>query len=208
MTFGVVFSGRDLPLPGVESTVGPLVNTLPLHLLLDEQLAMAEFVRHVFDRLAGLRSVQFSQPQDGFSRDFSSALATEFEMVPSDLETPQPISRSYFHTVTDIPLSILIGSDGTLRICYHSNEYEDPDITLLVDNYYSALLLILSPDTTIEACKDSILGPESRDLIWEFGNFSSYETTAASIHDDLVTLFERAAGENPSAIAVEKAPRP
>jgi gliotoxin/aspirochlorine biosynthesis peptide synthetase len=206
VTFGVVLSGRNLPLPGVEDTVGPLINTLPLHLLLDEQLAVADFIGHVFHRLIDLGSVQFSRPQDGFSRDFSSALAAEFEMVPSNLDTPQPISRSYFTTVTDIPLSILIGSDGTLRICYHSNEYGDLDIELLVEHYHRALLMILSPDATIEICKDGILGPKSRDLIWEFGNCSSYETTAASICDDLVTLFELAAVDNPSAVAVEKGP--
>src|SRR5205814_10023020 len=49
VVFGVVLSGRNLPLAGVENTIGPLINTLPLHVLLNRSLTTTEYMRHIFE---------------------------------------------------------------------------------------------------------------------------------------------------------------
>ena len=205
VVFGVVLAGRDLPLFGADDSIGPLVNTLPLHVLLDKTLTTAEFMRHIFKKLVELGSVQYSRTDDGFNRGFSSALAAEFEMTVSGLDGIRPVGRSYFTAVTEIPLSIFIGSNNTLRICYHRRAFYEEDIERLGEHYRNAVLGLIANEGSVGTCMQNMLSNESRNLLRKFGNCLSDSTTASSVHDDLVTLFERVVSAYPFAIAVEKA---
>lgn len=205
VVFGVVLAGRSLPLVGVDDSIGPLVNTLPLHVSLDRSWTAAKYMRYVFESLVELSSVQYSRPEDGFKRGFSSALATEFEMKALGLGGVGPIGKSSFSAVTDIPVSIFIGSDNTLRLCYHCHSFYKKDIERLGEHYRNALLSLTSTENLVGNCMDIMLSSESRGVLRQVGNCLSDSTTALSIDDDLVTLFERAAWENSSAVAVEKA---
>lgn len=204
VVFGVVLAGRDLPIPGVDDSIGPLVNTLPLHVSLDKDLTTADYMRHIFRKLVELRSVQYSRADDGFNRGFSSALAAEFEMTVSGLDGIQPVGQSYFTAVTEIPLSIFIGSNNTLRICFHTRSFYKEDIERLGDHYRNALLGLIANEGSVGSCMENMLSNESRILLRKIGNGLSGSTTASSVQDDLVTLFERAVSEYPSAIAIEK----
>lgn len=205
VVFGAVLAGRNLSLRGVNDSVGPLINTLPLHVSINQAWTTTKYLQSVFKSLVELGSVQYSRPEDGFKRDFSSALATEFEMEAPGLDGVQPIGKSYFTVVTDLPLSVFITSDNTLRLCYHCNSFNSKDIERLGEHYQNALLSLTTTEDSISNCMDSMLPSESRSLLRKLGNCLSDSTTASSVHDDLVTLFERAVSENPSAIAAEKA---
>lgn len=205
VVFGVVLAGRDLPLHGVEDSIGPLVNTLPLHVSLDKNLTTTEYMRHIFRKLVELRSVQYSRMDDGVNRGFSSALAAEFEMTVSELDGVRPVGQSYFTAVTEIPLSIFIGSNNTVRICFHSRSFYKKDIERLGDHYRNALLGLIATEGSVGSCMEDMLPKESRILLRRIGNGLSDSTTASSVHDDLVTLFESAVSANPTAIAIEKA---
>jgi gliotoxin/aspirochlorine biosynthesis peptide synthetase len=204
VVFGVVLSGRDLPLAGVEDAVGPLINTLPLHVRLNSSSNTTEHLRHVFSRMVELNAVQFSRPEDGYTRQFSSALTTEFDMTAPETEGIKPIGKSYFTAVTDIPLSVFVAADNTLRICYHCNSFNKNDVGQLGEHYRRTILALTDPLSTIGSCMDNMLTSESRNVLRKFGNCLSDATVASSIHDDLVTLFERATTEHPEAVAVEK----
>ena len=204
VVFGVVLAGRNLPLVGVHDSIGPLVNTLPLHVSLDRTWTTAKYMRHVFKSLVGLGSVQYSRPEDGFKREFSSALTTEFEMEAFGLDGPRPVGKSYFTAVTDIPLSVYIGSDNTLRLCYHCHSFNKKDIERLGEHYRNALLGLTATEDSVDSCMDNMLPTESHGLLREIGNCLSESTSAPSVHDDLVTLFERAVSQSPSTIAIEK----
>lgn len=203
VVFGVVLAGRDLPLVGVDDSIGPLVNTLPLHVFLDKTLTTVEYMRHIFTKLVRLDSVQYSRADDGFNRGFSSALAAEFEMTVSD--GIRPVGQSCFTAVTEVPLSIFIGSNNTLRICYQSHSFYQKDIERLGEHYRNACLGLTATEGSIRSCMENILSDESRLLLRKLGNGLSDSTTASSVHDDLVTIFERAVLADPSAIAIEKA---
>ncbi len=204
VVFGIVLSGRNLPLAGVEDTVGPLINTLPLHVLLNRASTTTEYLRYIFNRMIELGSFQFSLPEDGYTRQFSSALAMEFEMLASESDGVQPVGKSYFKTVTDVPLSVFMGADGTLRLCYHCKTYNKTDIELLGEHYRNALLALLAPHRTVKMCMERLLPCESQENLRKMGNCISNTTAVSSVHDDLVTLFERAVAEHPGAIAIEK----
>ncbi|KAL8701492.1 MAG: hypothetical protein Q9201_004878 [Fulgogasparrea decipioides] len=205
VVFGVVLAGRNLPLLGVNDSIGPLVNTLPLHVSLDRSWTTAKFMRHIFKSLVELGSVQYSRPEDGFKRDFYSALATEFEMEALGLDGVRPVGKSCFAAVTDIPLSIFVGSHNTLRLCYHCHSFNKKDIERLGEHYRNALLGLTATDNSLGNCMNNMLTSESCRLLHTIGNCLSNSTTASSVHDDLVTLFERAVSKDPSAVAVEKA---
>lgn len=204
VVFGVVLSGRNLPLEGVEDSIGPLVNTIPLHVLLDRSWTTRQYMRHIFKALVKLSSVQYSPSTENFKRDFSSALATEFEMDPAESDGVRPIGKSHFTAVTDVPLSVYINSDNKVRLCYHCDLFNKKDIERLGQNYHSALLGFTGTVDSVGTCMDHILLNESRSLLRQVGNFLSDSTRAASVHDDLVTLFEHAVSENPLNVAVEK----
>lgn len=205
VVFGVVLSGRDLPLAGAEDAVGPLINTLPLHVGLNTSWTTTEYLRYIFNRMVELNSVQFSRPEDGYTRQFSSALTTEFEMTADETGGIKPIGKSYFTTVTEIPLSVFVAADNTVRICYHCNAFNKEDIKQLGEHYRRTILALSNPLSTIGSCMDNMLTSESRNVLRRVGNCLSEATVASSIHDDLVTLFERATTEHPEAVAVEKA---
>ena len=205
VVFGVVLTGRNLPIAGVDDGIGPLINTLPLHVCLDRTWTMAEYMRQIFRSLVELGSVQCSRQEDVLGRNFSSALTNEFDMEALDMEGVRPVGKSYFTAITDIPLSIFIGSNNTVRICYHRRSFNKEDIERLGEHYQSALHGLTAPKISVGSCMDNMLSGITRSVLREIGNCVSDSTRASSVHDDLVTLFERAASENPSAIAVEKA---
>lgn len=205
VVFGTVLSGRNLPIHGMDDTIGPLINTLPFHVSLDRSQTTLEYVQSVFRHSVELSTFQHSLPEDGYSRQFASALAMEFDMQPTDDHKVRPIGQSWFKVVPDIPLSIFMTTTGTIRMSYQTQKFAESDIELLSENFQSAILSLLSPTKTIGECFSGLLSTGSHETLMKMGNCLSDETSPASIKDDLVTLFERAAAENPSILAVEKA---
>ncbi|PYI03216.1 nonribosomal peptide synthase GliP-like protein [Aspergillus sclerotiicarbonarius CBS 121057] len=204
VVFGTVLSGRNLPIPGVEDTIGPLINVLPFHVFIDRKLSTTEYLRSVFSHSVQLAAVQSSVPDDGYTRDFTSALAMEFEMEASDSHSVRPIGKPWFRVVPDIPLSIYTTYNGTLRLCYRPQQVHREDIQVLADHFRYAVHLLLS-EQTMEECMANLLTYDCKTTLMQFGNCQTESTSLCSIHDDLVTLFERAVRETPDGIAVEKA---
>lgn len=59
VVFGVVLSGRDLSLEGIESIVGPTMTTVPLRITIKKDMTLKEFVDSVHSRIA--RIIPFQQ---------------------------------------------------------------------------------------------------------------------------------------------------
>ena len=201
--FGVIFSGRSLPLVGADDTIGPLINTLPLRVSLDPSLKTAEFLLYIFNRIIELGSFQFSPPEDGYKRTFSSALAMEFAMETSEASDIQCVGDSYFETTSSIPLNIFFREDGHLRLCYHKAAYYQKDIEALGESVHRSLSALLDPDLTVDQCMANLVSPEAREKLLRMGNCYSPLTTVHSVTDNLITLFEKAVADFPTAIAIE-----
>lgn len=102
VVFGSVFSGRNLCLDGIEDTVGPMVNTLPVFVYLDKDTSSQCFVRSVFEKMIELSNFHWTTPENGFSRQFDTALAGECPNFTVDY----PPLKSSFSTVWTDPRKI------------------------------------------------------------------------------------------------------
>lgn len=204
VAFGVVLSGRNLPLPNVADVVGPLVNALPLFINIKRNISVKEFVRSVFENLTELADFQWTTPDNGFSRNFESALSVQFGQPKCLQGTFSPIERPYTQQATEIPLSIAIEADGNLRFQYHRNRFSRNNMDKVIACYYEALQLLLQEHSTIDAVLEGLLSCPSKALMSRYGNCISGLTTKTSIKSDLVTLFETTARNYAENFALEK----
>lgn len=113
----MVFSGRDLPLSGIQDAIGPFINTMPFFVSTTQAATKTalSFLQETFDRLVEFSRFEFSQPEDGFNRQFLSLLASQFDIDDEISDAPgsiRSISRSVFNMRSDIPLCVLIGQRG------------------------------------------------------------------------------------------------
>lgn len=207
VTFGTVLSGRHLAVDGVNDTIGPLINTLPFNVTVDQEQLVADYLQSVFQHSVQLGEVQCSSPEDGFTRQFSSALSMEFEMemeTPNSNATVRPVGPSWFHIIPDIPLSVYMTFKGTIRLCYLRSRYTDVHMQLLADHFRNAIIRMCSLTTSLKHIMGSLISPRCREILADHGNSYSRATHPQSVKEDLVTLFEKVACEHPSALALEK----
>ena len=203
VVFGAVLAGRNLPLEGVDEVVGPLVNTLPLCFTLDRHQSVQAFLKALFSRMVELAEYQWTTPDNGYTRNFSSAMAMQVP-GPECKDGVSPLEPPYTRQTTDVPLSINILTDGAARFVYHTSQYSQADIVRLGQYFQRALQLLLRPHRPVEECLQGLLGCVDLQTLMSFGNCSSALTTTVAIKEDLVTLFERAASRNSMDIAVQK----
>ncbi|KAK5636662.1 hypothetical protein RRF57_012374 [Xylaria bambusicola] len=206
VTFGTILSGRDLPIDGATDTIGPLINILPFNVTLNGSSNVADYLRSIFRHSVELSDVQCSIPEDGFTRQFMTALAMEFEMVPANNQAIQPIGSSWSKILPDISLFICTTYNGEIRLCFQEKRYVRADIEGLAKHFHAAIMHLGSWTCTVGDIMDAVMKDGSADTLMTFGNCYSDTTSPASIKEDLVTLFEKATRENPRAVAVWKTP--
>lgn len=201
--FGSVLSGRDLHVDGADDTIGPLINTLPFNVAINEEQFALEFIQGIFHRMIKLHNMQCSVPADGFSRNFSSAIARQQSFKYTPQTKIQPISDNSFRLISDVSISILINDNGNVQLCYHSDKYQHADMKTLCYYYQTFIATLIQPQKRLRDCLDVLHAP-SYELLLNLGNCAPPTTSSTSIESDLVTLFEDAALKHPDSIALEK----
>lgn len=202
--FGVVLSGRNLPIAGVERVVGPVINVLPFHVRLDEATNITAYLQSIFLRLVELISYQCSRPEDGFDRKFSSIVSIQFNEPIKQAMDMDLVHPSFSRVLSDVPLCVLVEPQGLVRLNYHNDKYDMAHMTCLGEIFCTAITLLLKPHQTIKMCLEQLIPRQSCDHLHTLGNCSSPSTFRSSSQEDLVTLFEKAAAATPNAIAIEK----
>ena len=89
--FGVILSGRDLPLDGVEEIIGPLMNTLPFCVTIDPTSSTKSFARAMMETATELREFQWTTQENGFHTDFESAMAVQFDLLEPPTGSIKPV---------------------------------------------------------------------------------------------------------------------
>ena len=203
VVFGAVMSGRSLPIEGIESTIGPIINTLPFYATVPKAEECVKFIQRMFGQMVQLEPLQASTPKDGYLRDFSSAIAMEVDIGYAGASSIQPVAPNSFKVVSDIPITILVRPDATAYLSYRTERFNHDDIELLVEHYSNALAGLILPDITVGSCLSMLLPCRIRQALLNASNYDSKETTREAVHDDLVSLFEATAARYGHVIALE-----
>ncbi|YAP80750.1 non-ribosomal peptide synthase/polyketide synthase [Xenorhabdus stockiae] len=206
---GTTVSGRDIPVTGIESSVGLYINTLPLVVQWKPTGSVVTILQHIQKTIADLNSysaVSLSGLQSDGKRLFQSLLVFENYPVPVADENQTGIEQTLtFRRVVekvDYPLSLIAYEQGNqfiIRFNYGEDWLTDEQAQRLL-NQLERILHALAchpeqPHTTITCLSEA----ERHTLL------HSWNQTDAPYPQDktLPQLFEAQAAQHPDAIAVE-----
>ncbi|KAF5852348.1 hypothetical protein GGP41_007779 [Bipolaris sorokiniana] len=203
--FGTIMSGRNLPIDGIDTVIGPILNSLPFYANVDEDIMTDEFVQNVFDRLVELSCYQWSAPEHGLDRDFEAALSVTRGIDRAGAgEAMQPLRPAEYDFESSIPLSLALDETMmSLRVVYHADRYA---VTAVEDMAmcFAMALERLAHSTLMHECKLALVTVPMQMRLRVLGNCMSGATTrAAHMHEDLVSMLDAAACTHAEAVAVE-----
>ncbi|KAK6952758.1 hypothetical protein Daesc_005052 [Daldinia eschscholtzii] len=206
--FGVVFSGRDLPIPGAFDVVGPLINILPLFVQVPAKgdgTSVETFLRRIHADILDLNNVQHSDSTEGFDRKFHSIMATQFDCDEGESTSPIPIDRNRPDMRSGIPLNIVIEEECRLQMLYSTAHFADEDMDNLRSVFQNSVNCLLQEDKEkqlVSSINDTLLPYQMEQTIKEWSNCASPETLDESKGDDLVTLLENVVAKQPNELAI------
>lgn len=206
--FGMVLSGRDLPIPGAFDVVGSLINTLPLFVTVPnegDETPVAIFMRSIHEDILELNNVQYSETTEGFNRNFHSIMATQFEYDEEEQLGPIPVDRNHLDMQSGIPINFIIGNESQIQLLYSTVHYTEEDINNVRLVFQRSMDYLLRGDDvkrlTLDT-HDALLPQETEEKIRRWSNCTSPETFDESKGDDLVTLFENVVARHSRDVAI------
>lgn len=200
---GTILSGRNLQIDHVDTVIGPLLNSLPLHVSVERKESTGSFVRRIFQDLAVLSCLQWSTSEHGFSRNFEAAISVTRGLQGPAEDPIRPIRESGYDFESNVPLSVAIDEvASSIRVVYHSNLYSRASVEGLASCFRNALESLTYP-TSVQQCMDSLVTVPMQGQLRVLGNCLSGSTTRTAHREDLVFLFETAVRYHPKSTAVE-----
>lgn len=197
--FGLVFSGRDLPIPGALDTVGPLINILPLFAsTADYKSSGDELLRRIHQSVLELSDVQHSESSDGFHRNFDSVMATQFECDRDTSQAPPTGDNHRSDMQSGVPLNLIIEQRSRVQMLYSTARYSEEDAENIGSVFQHSMESLLQGDASLH----DTLPYEMENEVRRWSNCDSEETLDDSKGDDLVTLFESAVARRPHDAAL------
>jgi non-ribosomal peptide synthetase component F len=151
VVFGAVIAGRNIPIPSIEKVVGPLMNSLPFMVKVNDSNSIEELLQDVFTSLCELFEYQWSsnsliQEATGTKgTDFYETMISlqyDFPKVSSEwavLGNPKDISYS---EVTEVPLTVIVDQedgDLALRFMYKRSHFGDDQVGRLMSHFVNIL---------------------------------------------------------------------
>ncbi|OQD95802.1 hypothetical protein PENVUL_c101G06755 [Penicillium vulpinum] len=200
--FGVVLANRHLPVAGILETVGPLMNMLPICLHIDREQYASEFLQYVSHNFNMLSEYQWSKAEHGFSRNFSSAMAIQFDYESDNPKSPDSLS-SHTRIQSGVPVAIFVGPRDRVQFNYSKDRFYNRDIRHMCDAFLSVIGALLIPNQKLESFFTQLIGPSVRQTLAEFGNWAS-EKTRSYGSETLVSLFTEKCQSAPQSVAVIK----
>ncbi|SFK58268.1 non-ribosomal peptide synthetase [Methylocapsa palsarum] len=214
--FGVTVSGRPAELRGVETMVGPFINTLPLRVEVPPQTPTGDWLRLLLAQNLEMRHYEYAplalvQSWSDAPRDealFDAILV--FENFPADRNLAGKIGgveiggfealeqTHYALTLTTVP-----GPQLELSASYDEARFTPGSVERLLD-HFETLLEALAANPESRLCDLSLLRPAERELVLESwsGASSTFSEakplSGACVHE----IFAAQARRNPNAAAI------
>ena len=213
VVYGGVVSGRSVDLPGAESMVGLLINTLPIRVNVEEAAFLLPWLRALQGHQAelyqyGYISLTAIQEWSGLPRDlplFDTVLAFENFPLPAGPAPGSNLSVRLLDTFSEthypLVLTVLPGPELLLRLRYDRKRLPPPDAARLFGQL-GTLLLAMTESVEARLGDLSLLSPvERHQVLWEW-NDSAIPLFPAGGHESLFDLFLAQAERAPDAVAV------
>ena len=166
---GTTVSGRDIPVQGIENSVGLYINTLPLTVNWEKEASCACVLQLIQQQIAALNShssVSLSSLQLQGERLFHSLLV--FENYPNPIDETKDKEKKTLITIrgskekTDYPLSLIAHEHDetlTVRLCYDTTLISIKQVTRIKEQIFSILESISTaveqPHTSINLLSNS-----------------------------------------------------
>ncbi|KAK2023925.1 acetyl-CoA synthetase-like protein [Colletotrichum zoysiae] len=200
VVIGTVMSGRNLGLPGIFEAIGPMFNTIPLQVDLCWEARARDLVKTVFDRMQRLSRYSWTTPDNGFRPRLGNVMAMT-SSLQGWVEGSGCIGTPSFWHTTNLPLTAVFKDDASsMTLQYSANRYTRSAMVGLADVFRNSLMSLCRTEGTLGSA-DLVL-ESCGEILARVGNWNSPATTASSVTEDLVTLFERAVACHPSAAAI------
>lgn len=210
VVFGVTVSGRMIDLPGIESIVGLLVNTVPLRVRVGLDSGLPEWLKQIqaqqlvarqFESTPLVEIQNCSELERGQSL-FESILVFENYPAAGFQEALGDLSIEQVRTFerTNYPLTLLIGSRpfGTLRLIYDTRLFSAEASQSLLAHLNRLLEgIAFDPARRLSAIPMLTAAEQSQVLI-EWNDTTNLAEPTGCIHE----LFEAQAKQTPDAVAV------
>ncbi|KAK1954556.1 acetyl-CoA synthetase-like protein [Colletotrichum sublineola] len=200
VVIGTVMLGRNLGLPGIFEAIGPMFNTIPLQVDLCWEAQARDLVKDVFDRMQRLSRYSWTTPDNGFRPRTGNVMAMT-SSLQSWVEGSGCIGTPSFWHTSNLPLNAVFKDDASsMTLQYSADRYTRSAMVGLADLFRTSLMTLCQTEATLSSA-DLVLKSCGENL-GRIGNWNSPTTTASSVTEDLVTLFERAVASHPSALAI------
>ncbi|WAL99399.1 non-ribosomal peptide synthetase [Streptomyces sp. Je 1-369] len=208
VVFGATVAGRPAELPGVESMVGLLINTLPVRVRLDGAQPVTELLTRLQERQSALIAHQHLglaeiQKLAGPGAVFDTLVVYENYPTPPARPATEDLpafTASAGHQATNYPVTLgILATDRHLHVHVTSR----PDLipqekaAELGRRLIRVLRQIATDPTTPTARIDVLEAPERERVLREWNDTERTAPTESVLHD-----FERWASRTPDAVAV------
>lgn len=201
--FGIVLSGRTLPIPGSENVIGPLINTVPFQVSLEPFSCTEAYLKSVFSHSLELDRFQWNAPAHYAAQKAASTLDIHFEL-PLLHENPLGLTeKPETSIISDLPLRVSVQLDGQIELYYLEHRFCRDDIKRVGQAFATAVSALAAPTLTVGECQDQLFSLNTEEALMN-GNFTSDATLSGAGNETLVDMFHQAALAYPGLTATEK----
>ncbi|HZF12149.1 MAG TPA: condensation domain-containing protein, partial [Thermoanaerobaculia bacterium] len=211
VVFGTTVSGRPADLPGVESIVGPFINTQPMRVEVAPERRLVEWLAGLQERQVEMRLYEYaplvevqrwSELPSGVAL-FDHLLVFENLPLQSELAKRVPelqISEVTANELTNYPLNVVVvpGQELSLTILYDSGRFEASAVARILE-HLAGLLATFAADPDRAVGELPVLLPAERQQARvEWNDTASAFPREASVSE----LFAAQVAMGPEAMAV------
>jgi amino acid adenylation domain-containing protein len=211
VVFGVTVSGRSALLPGIESIVGVLANTIPLRVNMDGGQCLVDWFRDIQNQQVERSSREYASLVDikswsevpGAHPLFESFLVFENHPIAAEAQEFHAnvrfaADRAFGGATYPLGLRVEPQKEILLRVIYDQRRFSPGVITTLLSRLQTILTAMAAHPQQKIGELSLLSGEERQQVVREWNRTARpYPATA------LQTLLEQQAERTPSAIAVE-----
>ncbi|KAI0517006.1 hypothetical protein F5B22DRAFT_142252 [Xylaria bambusicola] len=201
--FGVVLSGRTVPVPEVETVVGPLINLMPFQTSLDWTMSIRDYIKSVFKHSLDLDQYQWNAPAQLLTSLPFSLLNIHIE---EELLNKNPLGLVLEPCSTmesNLNLAVEVRSGGKIKLMFKEDIIHSANVKRLGKTFLEAIKLLMSSEKTLEEGRQLLMAPDIH-IALSNSNVYSALTRAESWNNNLVELFDQSVRMGRDRIAIER----